>query len=85
MKKYYKIIENGYIIAVGTNGPDSCTGTTKAKYEQIRDVILNKPEHDDSHDYLLKEDLTWDPVSVDPPPEEVEDSEAISAIEEVLS
>ena len=85
MKKYYKVIKDGYIIGVGTNGPDSCTGTTKAKYEEIRDLILNKPEHDDSHDYLLKEDLTWEPVSVDPPSEEVEDSEALQAIEEALS
>lgn len=85
MKKYYKIIENGYIVAVGTNGSDSCTGTTKAKYEEIRNVILNKPEHDNSHDYRLKEDLTWELISVDPPPEIVEDAEAIAAIEEALT
>jgi len=83
MKKYYKVIENGHILAVGTNGPDSCTGTTKAKYEEIVNAILNKPECDENHDYLLREDLTWELISVDPP--DVEDAEAIAAIEEALA
>ena len=62
---YYKIIENGYILAVGTN-----TGgeeITESEYDEILTVIHNKPARTDTTDYRLKEDLTWEEYEVEPP------------------
>lgn len=63
--KYYKIIEDEYILAIGTD-----TGgeeITEAEYEEIMAVIRNKPERTETTDYRLKEDLTWEEYEVDPP------------------
>ena len=63
--KYYKIIENGYILAVGTN-----TGgeeITEVDYDEIMTVIHNKPARTETTDYRLKENLTWEEYEVEPP------------------
>lgn len=69
--RYYKHIDSGYIIAIGTGGGG--TEITEQEYNTILPVIKNKPLRTDSTDYHLKENLTWeeyerpdDPVEPDP-------------------
>ena len=62
--KYYKQIENGYITAIGTGVGN--VEITETKYNEIMDIIQNKPEGTDTLDYRLKEDLTWEAFGVEP-------------------
>lgn len=62
--RYYKHIENGYILAIGTGGGG--TEITKTEYNEIMFVIQNKPAKTETTDYHLKEDLTWDAFEVEP-------------------
>ncbi|MBR4549410.1 MAG: hypothetical protein IKO83_05785 [Oscillospiraceae bacterium] len=63
--KFYRIISDGYILAVGTDigGME----ITAAKYDEILTVIAAKPARTETTDYRLKEDLTWEPYEVEPP------------------
>lgn len=56
--KYYKIIENGYIVLVGIN----CGGEeiSEQEYITIMQTIRNKPEAPEGFDYKLKENLEWE-------------------------
>ena len=56
--KYYRRIENGYIILIGEN----CGGIeiTEEEYNNILETIRNKPRSEEGCDYKLKEDLTWE-------------------------
>lgn len=63
--KYYKIIDSGYIPAIGTG--DGYTEITEAEYDEIMEVIHAKPARTGTTDYRLKEDLTWEEYEVEPP------------------
>lgn len=63
--KYYKYIDNGYILAVGTGGMGE--EITEAEYNEILAVIRNKPKGTETTDYRLREDLTWEAYPIDPP------------------
>ena len=83
--RYYKLIENGYIIAIGT-GPGG-TEITKSEYDEIMEIILSKPDAEPGYDYKLKEDLTRELVEVpgvEPTDEEISGNELLAMIEEVL-
>ena len=56
--RYYKIITDGYLVAIG-NG---CGGTeiTEAEYNNLLEIIRNKPIAESGYDYRLKTDLTWE-------------------------
>ena len=56
--RYYKILQDGYIISIGkgAGGED----LTESEYTQILDSIRNKPTAPDGHEYRLKSDLTWE-------------------------
>lgn len=58
MSKYYKQVENGCIISIGTN----CGGIeiTQSEYSRIMDAILNHPEQKEGYVLFLKDDLTWE-------------------------
>jgi hypothetical protein len=83
--RYYKLIENGYIIGIGT-GPGGVE-ITEDEYNVLLDLIRNKPSADPGYDYWLKEDLTWELVEVpivEPTDDEVSGEELLTMIEEVL-
>ena len=63
--RFYIQSENGYVLAIGTGN----TGyeITEAKYNEILDIIHDKPAATETTDYRLKEDLTWEPYEIDPP------------------
>ena len=56
--KYYKVIEDGYISAIGVNieGEE----ITAEEYAILLDVIRSKPMAQDDGDYRLTEDLRWE-------------------------
>ena len=83
--RYYKLIESGYIIGIGTG--IGGVEITEGEYNEIITIIQNKPEADIGYDYLLKEDLTWELVEVpevDPTEDEISGEELLTMIEEVL-
>ena len=60
--RYYKMIENGYIIAIGIGFDD--VEISKEEYDEILAIIRNKPIADTGYVYRLKEDLTWELVEI---------------------
>ena len=63
--RYYKSIENGYILAVGTGfGGEEIT---EAEYTEIMAVIQNRP-HAEGKGYKLRTDLTWEEYDLPPEP-----------------
>ena len=56
--KYYKVVEDGYITAIGSNivGDE----ITEEEYIMILDVIRKKPIPQEGFDYMLTEDLRWE-------------------------
>lgn len=68
VKMFYKRIEQGYIISIGTG--KGGTEITEAEYNSILDVIRSKPHGTDTEDYRLKEDLTWEAYPIEPVPYE---------------
>lgn len=81
--RYYKNIENGYLIAIGTGA--GCIEITKEEYESILSHINNKPEAEEGYDYKLKEDLTWELYELPiVPKEEISSDELMTMIEGVL-
>ena len=70
--RYYKDIQNGFIVAIGTGGGG--VEITEAEYEQIMSVIQDKPERTETTDYHLTESLEWDEYERIDPPDEYEPS-----------
>ena len=64
---YDKLIENGYILAVGTNM--GATEITQSEYDEILAVLVDKPTETDTIGYRLKTDLTWEQYEKEPVPE----------------
>jgi hypothetical protein len=56
--RYYKIIENGYFLGVGSG--IGGTEITKEEHDRLLEVIMNHPEAKENCGYCLREDLTWE-------------------------
>lgn len=83
--RYYKLIENGYIIGIGKGAGGEAISVEE--YSEILSVIRSKPEAEAGYDYWLKEDLTWEMVEVptiDIDGEEINGDELLSMLEGVL-
>lgn len=83
--RFYKQIENGYIVAIGT-GPGN-EEITAEEHSEILSLIKSKPTAEAGYDYRLKEDLTWELVEVpvvETEDEEISGDELLTMIEEVL-
>ena len=81
--RYYKLIENGYLIAIGTGVGG--VEITEEEYNSILAHIRSCPEAPIGYGYRLKEDLMWElyelPVV---PDEEISSDELMTMIEGVL-
>lgn len=80
MDRFFKNIENGYLISISTG-----TGSeeiTKDEYEQILSMIHNRPIPEAGYGYRLKADMTWELVELPPEDEdpELSDAEALDII-----
>ena len=69
MERYFKIIEDGYIVAVMT-GKAGETEITKEEYDEILSLIRTAPKAATGYRYRLKADLTWELAEL--PPEDVD-------------
>ena len=68
---YYKIIENGYIIAV-TIGAGQ-TSISEEEYNELLGIFRTKPADPDGYCYMLLADtLEWELVELPPEPEDPE-------------
>ena len=80
--RYYKIISNRYLIAIGTGSGG--TEITESEYNNLLGIIRNKPIAESGYDYRLKSDLTWELCELPPVPvpedEEISDTEALNII-----
>lgn len=78
--RYYKIISDGYITAIGTG--NGGTEITEAEYNEILAVIRTKPSDTETIGYRLKSDLTWEQYEKelpDPDPE-IDDAELLDIL-----
>lgn len=72
VKKYYKQIENDYIMSIGTD--HGAIEITEEEYNSILSLIQNRPQAD-GKGYRLKTDLTWEEYDLPAPPEPLDDDE----------
>jgi hypothetical protein len=56
--KYYKVIENNYITAIGIN--IGGVEIDRSEYDDLLNIIRNKPVALDGFDYRLNTNLEWD-------------------------
>lgn len=70
--RYYKHIQNGFIVAIGTGGGG--VEITESEYESIMAVIQSKPARTETTDYHLTESLEWVEYERIDPPDESEPS-----------
>ena len=70
--RYYKDIQNGFIVAIGTGGGG--VEITETEYESILAAIHSKPARTETTDYHLRQDLTWEEYERIDPPDESEPS-----------
>lgn len=56
--KYFKNIENGYIVSVSTM--QGQTEITKKEYDEILETIKTMPIAESGFGYRLKNNLTWE-------------------------
>lgn len=77
--RFYKLIEDGYITAIGTGGGG--VEITEDEYDEIMAVIQVKPPSTETTDYKLKTDLTWEEYERPPEPEpEIDDEELLDIL-----
>ena len=85
MTDFYKQIENGYIVGIGTNGPDNMPAVTEEEYGELLSVIRDAPTAPDGYTYMLTADtLTWELVELPPAPPEPEELTADEALDILL-
>ena len=77
MTPFYKIVDNGYITGIGTNGPDTVTEISEAEYNEILAVIRSAPVAPEGYVYKLTEGLEWELVEYHPEPGPVSEDEAL--------
>lgn len=56
--RYFKSVNNNYIIGVGTG--NICTEISEAEYHRITEFFHSKPIAPEGYDYRLKDNLTWE-------------------------
>lgn len=77
MVRYYKIISDNQVTAIGT-GPGG-TEITEAEYNDILAIIRSCPTPPDGKGYRLKTDLTWEEYDLPPEPEPSDEDELSEA------
>lgn len=73
---FFKITDNGYILSIGQTDRATEHEITEEEYNTILSVIRNKPPATETTDYRLRDDLTWEEYTVDPPDPEPVDEES---------
>ena len=63
---YYKQLENGYIVAIGTAEQSFCTEISQAEYAQLSALISGKPTAQEGKCYRLSAAAAWELCSLSP-------------------
>lgn len=80
--KYYKVIENGYIVQIGTG--DFATEIAESEYNELLSIIQTVPKASDGYQYKLRADnLEWELVEL-PDPEPIEEEATAEDYEQAL-
>ena len=83
--KYYKTINDGYLVSVGTG--TGGTEITESEYNELLSIIHNRPIPQSGYDYKLKADtLTWELVElppIDDTDEDTTESDYITALQDL--
>ena len=58
MIMFYKVVEDGYIKAIGTGSQGE--EISENEYNEIQKIIHNRPTAPDGYGYRLKESLEWE-------------------------
>ena len=85
MEKYFKNIEDGYIVSISTG--TGAEEIEQEEYDNIMSVIRSRPTPEVGYDYRLRADLTWELIEIEVIPEdevEISDDEFMNMVEEVL-
>ena len=82
--RYYKLIENGYLTAIGTGVGG--IEITEEEYNSLLTHIRSCPEAPEGYGYRLKEDLTWETyeLPIIPVSDDISSDELMTMIEGVL-
>lgn len=84
MTAFYKIIDNGYIAAIGTYGNDNVTEITEHEYSEIIAIIAGKPADPEGCTYKLRADnLEWKLVELQAVPEDASPEDYENALSEM--
>lgn len=75
--RFCKYVSGGYIIGIGTG--NGGTEITETEYNQILDIIRNKPAATETTDYRLRTDLTWEEYEIQSQPYEPTDADKAEA------
>ena len=76
--RYYKILDNNYILAIGTgNGGEEIT---ESRYNEILSILRNRPSAPDGFGYRLTKELEWELQELPPVEEEELTAEEALAI-----
>lgn len=79
--RYYKIVDNNHILAIGTgNGGEEITET---QYNEILSVLRNRPTAPDGYGYRLTAELEWELYEL-PIAEETDEISEAEALEILL-
>lgn len=85
MEKYFKNIEDDYIVSISTG--TGAEEIEQEEYDNIMSVIRSRPTPEVGYDYKLRADLTWELIEVEVIPEdevEISDDEFMNMVEGVL-
>lgn len=82
--KYNKIVSDGYILSITTSDGKGHGNISESEYNEIREIIRNRPTAPEGYGYRLTGSLVWElyeipPVEVEEDPE-LTDSEALEII-----
>lgn len=73
MYKYYKFVQDGYILGIMAGDCDK-TEITESEYNEILAIIHTVPTAPAGYGYRLKTDLTWELYELPPMPPDDEDA-----------
>lgn len=79
--RYYKIVQDGYIMIVGTGAGG--TEITAEEYASIMAIIVAKPTPPEGYGYKLTTALTWEQYELPPVEDTDPDVDADAALAEI--
>lgn len=77
--RYFEDRNDVYILAYGICAVGG-SGISAGRYNAILSAVENRPQDTETISYRLRTDLTWEPVSVEPAEDDIDEAEAYEII-----